>query len=335
MCNCENIQTPSAPLYRKVGGAMLGLGLTPASARRVSPVPAQLLALVPKPVDNMITVKPTVPDVEKDTMPLIVSKARRTAWQVAKLAPKLQGASLAQTLKNVSAFVLDHIKYVKDHPEHEQVRSPRRTIHDAKGDCDCMSVLIAALLINLKIPFRFRVAKYGSSQEWSHIYIIVPHGSTHTTMDPVTNRHDYEVTFSQKKDFDMALQSLDGFGACSPDKIMTKNRQMMVPIKTLLRRGYSSSAETLTKMGVPYEIYGDNLIVQTKSGAKLVPSIMVPAQAGKLLSGLGEDTAPEAKKFPWLEIALVIGTWAIYNASKTKSNALNGTGGRKLPVLHL
>jgi hypothetical protein len=195
----------------------MGLGLIPAGARAVFPIPSAIKSLVPKPVDNNITVKPTVPDVERDTMPLIINKINRTAWQVAKLAPKLKGATVDETLRNVSQFQLNHIKYVKDDPAHEQVRSPRRVIHDAKGDCDCMTVLTGALLKNLGIPFRLRIAQYGNSaNQWSHIYVVVPRGNTYTTLDPVTNRHNYEVPFTLKKDYTMALQSLDGVGECPP-----------------------------------------------------------------------------------------------------------------------
>lgn len=183
-------------------------------------MPAELKALVPAPVDNNITIKPTTPDIESDTMPFIVEKTKRTAYQTKKLSEKLKGATLAATLRNASNFILHYIRYVKDDAAHEQVRSPRRLVYDAKGDCDCFAVFLATVLLNLGIHFRFRITKYTSG-EWAHIYIVVPKDQRNHSkplnvrgdyyvLDPVTNRHDHEVDFLDHKDFDMALQSLDG-----------------------------------------------------------------------------------------------------------------------------
>src|SRR5687767_11404402 len=132
------------------------LGLVPAAQRRVKPMPAELRGLVPPPTDANITVKPGSPDVLKDTMPLIISKVKRTLYQTKKLAAKLKGPTLADTLRNDSNFILQFIKYRKDDAAHEQIRSPRRLVYDAAGDCDCFAVFLASILSNQGIKFRFR-----------------------------------------------------------------------------------------------------------------------------------------------------------------------------------
>lgn len=191
-----------------------GLGLISASHRRTTPVPAWALALVPKPTGKNETIKHGQEDVERHTMPLIQSKIKRTLWHTKKLAPKLKGATLEETLRNNWNFIFDHIRYVKDEPGKEQVRSPRRLIHDAKGDCDCFVVTLSSLLHNQRIPHKLRIMKQNGNTNWSHIYVIVPKpGGGYYTLDPVTDRFNYEAPFTATKDYAMALEYLDGLAA--------------------------------------------------------------------------------------------------------------------------
>jgi hypothetical protein len=327
------------------------VGYTPGSDRPVTPVPRTLLGLVPKPTDTVVTVKPTTPDVERDTIPLIVDKAKRTAWQVKKLAKELKGNSIEKTLANNSKFILDHIAYVKDDPAHEQIRSPRRTIHDGKGDCDCFSVLLAALLINQGIKFKFRIASYANKPgSWTHIYIVVPKNQKtlatgagqYFTLDPVTNRHNYEVNFLRKKDYDMALQSLDGFGECTPEYSSLKPSEML-PVKTLLNRGYVITSEFLTAKRIPFtaDTQG-NVFLKTRNGIQKLPSMLSPDQVKQLrqqslpVNGLAAAPPPSpGGSSSWLWIsALAIGAIAVFGSG---SPSLQGQEKIKkhVPVIHL
>jgi len=54
-------------------------------------VPANLLALVPKPDGENEVIKSSGADPEKDTVPLIKKLAKRQMWQGKKLAEALKG----------------------------------------------------------------------------------------------------------------------------------------------------------------------------------------------------------------------------------------------------
>lgn len=287
------------------------LGLVPGGARSIKPMPANLRGLVPKPTDNNITVKPSVPDVEKDTMPLIISKAKRTLWQTKKLAAHLKGSTLEQTLRNNSNFILDYIAYKKDDPNHEQVRSPRRLVHDKAGDCDCYAVMLASLLTNQNIKFRYRITKYGNQKDWSHIYIVVPKDqrndnaqlttrNQYYVLDPVTNQHDHEVNFSAKKDYPMALQYLDGIGGsmgslgqCSTS-VEQKSIQELSTLRTYVdnasikQQGMVPTEEFLMDKGIPYKMQlntttnGSYLQVDTPQGSINVPTIITKGEAQQI-----------------------------------------------------
>lgn len=148
-----------------------------------------------------------------DTVAFIQKVIRTTTDHTRDLAPRLRGRNLRETCRKVWEYVFDHIEYEKDAPGIEQVRSPARTLHEQKGDCDCMATLIGSILSNLNTPFRLRVTKYRGRSYYQHIYVVVPEKSGgYITIDPVVEWFDYEEPFTAKKDIPMDLQYLNGPG---------------------------------------------------------------------------------------------------------------------------
>lgn len=311
------------------------LGLVPAESRKVKPIPQDLLALVPAPTDNNTTLKSFTPDVERDTMPVIIEKAKRTRWQTRRLAERLKGSSIEETLRNDSNFILNYIRYTKDDADHEQIRSPRRLIHEGQGDCDCFAVTLATLLLNQGINFRFRIAQYPSSGgEWSHIYLVVPKNQRssaslskrqdYTVLDPVTNLHDHEVAFSRKRDYTMSLQYLDGFtpsrrlGECPAKETASaataadgSSAQRPAPI-SFLSQGVLEATERkptvdlLEAMDVPYQYNIDqnnNPMVMLsdprfiQQGFSELPTVIDDTTAG-LLTTIASQPLPESATPP-------------------------------------
>ena len=139
------------------------------------------------------------------TINLIRSLVHETKNDTRKLASVLKGKSLEETCRNIWQFVYDHIQYRKDQPGIEQVRRPARTWADRRQgvDCDCYTVFISSILLNLGIPHRIRITKYGGKKHFQHIYPVVPAERGHITLDCVTDAFNYEVPYSEKRDFDM------------------------------------------------------------------------------------------------------------------------------------
>jgi len=86
------------------------------------------------------------------------------------LAESLVGFSDEQTFNNIWDFVRDNIRYQNDEPGKEQLRTPQRSLHDATGDCDDMSILISAILTSLDYHHELIVAAYKKENQWQHIY---------------------------------------------------------------------------------------------------------------------------------------------------------------------
>jgi len=149
----------------------------------------------------------------KDTMSFIPQVVKQTKWQTEKLAAVLKGDNLSTTCENIWEFLYHHIRFHKDADNREQIRSPARSWHDrGKGiDCDCFTVFISTLLVNLRIPHILRITKYRGPG-FQHIYPIVPTGNgKYITIDCVTDQFNYEEPYSEKEDTPMDLEFLEGF----------------------------------------------------------------------------------------------------------------------------
>lgn len=147
-----------------------------------------------------------------DTVKFIPQAVRETMWQASKIAPLLKGRDLYETCSNIWHFLYEHVKYKKDEDGIEQVRSFARLWHDRFSgvDCDCFTTSVLSLLAHHNIKGVMRITKYKQNH-FQHIYVIVPTGKgDYITIDCVVDKFDYEEPYSEKKDFSMELQFLNG-----------------------------------------------------------------------------------------------------------------------------
>lgn len=147
-----------------------------------------------------------------DTVKFIPQVVRDTMWQTERIAPLLKGDTLYETCSNIWHFLYEHVKYKKDEDGKEQVRSPARLWHDRfRGvDCDCFTTTVLSLLEHHNIKGLMRITKY-KQDHFQHIYPIVPIGDgKYITIDCVVDEFNYEEPYTEKKDFKMDLQYLNG-----------------------------------------------------------------------------------------------------------------------------
>ena len=168
-----------------------------------------------------------------DTVAFIPKVVQETVDQTKDIARTLKGKSVYETCSNIWHFVYQHINYKKDQEGYEQIRSPARAWQDRKQgvDCDCYSVFISSILTNLSIPHLLRITKYHKNF-FQHIYPIVKNGNREIIIDCVTDKFDYEVPYSEKKDYPMDLQYLNGFdgdGMEELGKLVKRNKFVSRP----------------------------------------------------------------------------------------------------------
>lgn len=171
------------------------------------------------------------------TIAFIPKVVNDTLDQTKLISEKLKGRTIYETCTNIWQFVYQHINYKKDQQGYEQIRSPARTWHDRRQgvDCDCYSVFISSILTNLLVPHILRITKYRQDY-FQHIYPVVPLNGKEIKMDCVTDQFNYEVPYSEKKDYPMDLHYLNGFdgdGTGELGKLFAKKRakKKQVPLK--------------------------------------------------------------------------------------------------------
>jgi predicted transglutaminase-like cysteine proteinase len=156
----------------------------------------------------------------EQTVALCQKIVSETLSDTKKIAPLLLGKSYEETARNIWQFIITHVQYTLDNRAEdvgavERVRTPARTWHDrqAGADCEDYSIFISSVLTNLGIPHSFRITKYNGKSNWQHIYVVIPrennggriHGG-YITCDPVVDyRFNYEVPYSQKRDYQMPV----------------------------------------------------------------------------------------------------------------------------------
>lgn len=109
-------------------------------------------------------------DVEKDTIPAIRRIIKQNYPAVQQLSYSLKAKTDQQTFQNIWNWVRQNIKYKNDEQGKEQLRRPQRTLYDAQGDCDDMSIVISSILINLGYKHELIIAAYKKPDQWQHIY---------------------------------------------------------------------------------------------------------------------------------------------------------------------
>lgn len=139
--------------------------------------------------------------------------AQENSYQVKQLAKKLQAETIKLTCKNIWEFVRYNIKYENDsqNDELEILRTPARTWAEKKGDCDCFTILISSILINLNIEHCYRIAAYDSFGEFIHIYpIAYDELGNEIIIDcvPEIPNFNFEQEYLEKKDYCMKTYEL-------------------------------------------------------------------------------------------------------------------------------
>lgn len=146
-----------------------------------------------------------------DTVELMKKVVWRYIDDTKLIARELQATSQRASCENIWNFLFNHIQYRLDKKGVEQLRRPVRSWAEREQgiDCDCFSIFVSSILTNLQIPHKFRITKYGDSDVFQHVYVIVPQANKDITIDCVLNKFDYEKPYSQKKDFTMNMNGIN------------------------------------------------------------------------------------------------------------------------------
>lgn len=98
--------------------------------------------------------------------------------------------TIEQKIYQAFRYVVEHMRYVSDPPKREYVVAPKYILNGRHpwGDCDDMSVALAALLLGMDVQVWFRVIDWKKDKDgYSHVYVLaqIPGQNMAIPLDPV------------------------------------------------------------------------------------------------------------------------------------------------------
>lgn len=147
----------------------------------------------------------------------------------AQFARYLQGRDDDETLHNIWNFVKKEIKYVRDRPGNEVVKSPGQLWETKTGDCKSFSIFIGSILNNLGYDYKYRVAIYSPlTPQQGHIYpvAILPNG-VEVVVDAVHTKYNDEAKYYKAWDYipgktgrKAVVSGLSGIGSTATNPLL-------------------------------------------------------------------------------------------------------------------
>ena len=160
------------------------------------------------------------------TIETILKTVTDNADAMSEFAEAIKGNTLEQTAYNIWHFIKTNIKYVKDKPLTEEIRTPQRTLKDKIGDCDDYSVFAASILKALGYEPYFFIVAFNGAENYGHIYVGVkdliidgvmpeygkhPDGITKTMIVKLNgNRKVFNRSFKNQINTQMLVEQLAG-----------------------------------------------------------------------------------------------------------------------------
>lgn len=131
-----------------------------------------------------------------------------TLDQTKDIAKVLKHNDTYTTAKEIWNFAHHYIQYKNDESGKEQLREPNRSWADRKTgiDCDCFSIFVSSILMNLGIEHSFRITKYNGNDYFQHVYVVIKSNGREIIIDPVVNHFDYEKKYTGKHDKKMSIR---------------------------------------------------------------------------------------------------------------------------------
>jgi transglutaminase-like putative cysteine protease len=125
---------------------------------------------------NIVNI-PTGVEGIKETLERMVAMTRqavRSEWMlvlsraIARTVPTANDKLSEATA--IFEWIRDNVKYVKDPVGVEMITTPQKLIETGAGDCDCLSMLLAAMVESIGIPARFVAIQTKPEMGYNHVY---------------------------------------------------------------------------------------------------------------------------------------------------------------------
>jgi hypothetical protein len=146
----------------------------------------------------------------KDIRDLLFSLVPQARAQMAKMAKSFRGRNEEETCKKIFDYIVANFSYVADRKE-QVIKLPSALLKYKVGDCKSYALFTAAILQNLKIPYKFVFTSYNSNPIPGHVYVTTDGGCI---IDAVYGKFNQEKTPTYKYTQNMNVRYMAGIGSC-------------------------------------------------------------------------------------------------------------------------
>ena len=146
----------------------------------------------------------------KDIRDLLFSLVPQARAQMSKMAKSFRGRNEEETCKKIFDYIVANFSYVADRKE-QVIKLPSALLKYKVGDCKSYALFTAAILENLKIPYKFVFTSYNSNPIPGHVYVTTDGGCI---IDAVYGKFNREKTPTFKYVQGMNVRYMAGIGSC-------------------------------------------------------------------------------------------------------------------------
>lgn len=134
------------------------------------------------------------------------------------IADQFKSSNPLDAARKVYDAVNHAIKYKKDPPGIQIIKSPRRAWADGNGDCKAISILVVSILSALGYRAGFRFAAYSHGAQITHVYALLILGGKAYPIDPVWTDGPVftQKRFTKKLDYMAQIVSVSGIHGSRP-----------------------------------------------------------------------------------------------------------------------
>jgi len=251
----------------------------------------------------------------KDIRDLLVQLVPEAVAQMKDFAKRFKGRTEIETCKNVFIY-LKSFKYEADGGE-QVILLPSAMLKIRRGDCKSYALFTAAILENLKIPYKFTYASYTSNPIPGHVYVTTNNG---VIIDAVYGVFNQEKKPNFKYNENMNVRYMAGVNSC--DNMNDQRPRMagigsFTPVRTVLLapgRGIFLGLIKGNRDGLATKLAN----LQAKNPAKLKKQWeKIGGRWSKLVNAIKVGSAKPAKK---------LGLLGLIRKKTKQAGGINGIG---------
>lgn len=146
----------------------------------------------------------------KDIRNLLVSLVPKAKAQMQEFSKNFKGRTQQETCLKIFNYIKSNFTYVADGGE-QIIKLPSALLNKKVGDCKSYSLFTAAILENLKIPYKFVYTSYSSNPIPQHVYVVTENGCI---IDVVYGTFNQEKEPTYRYTQDMNIRYMAGCDSC-------------------------------------------------------------------------------------------------------------------------